>query len=245
MSATSQITRTHRGQTLTIEYRRTNPRQKRMRLTVRHDGSILFSAPPHTTNAARDRFLDDHLDWLSAAQQKRLAALAKHPKPRYQHGAQHPLLGEKVTLHVSEGRPTHVTRHGNTLSIRLPNPTAQRIEAAYTDHCRKTAQSHFTARLTALLPRTPWVTTVPELRVRRMTRQWGNCARQGRITLNVHLIQAPPECIDLVIVHELCHLKHFHHGPAFYQLMDSTLPDWRQRDQLLNSFTLNGALPRK
>ena len=39
--------------------------------------------------------------------------------------------------------------------------------------------------------------------------------------------------MDLVVVHELCHIRVKNHGPAFYALLEQTLPDWRERKQLL------------
>ena len=49
----------------------------------------------------------------------------------------------------------------------------------------------------------------------------------GRATLgNPWFIK---ECIEYVIIHELCHLEHYHHGPEFYQLLERFLPDWEKR----------------
>ncbi len=42
-------------------------------------------------------------------------------------------------------------------------------------------------------------------------------------------------CIDYVIVHELCHLKEHHHGPAFVARLDRIMPDWRDRRERLNT----------
>lgn len=43
-----------------------------------------------------------------------------------------------------------------------------------------------------------------------------------------------PDLIELVVVHELCHLRHFDHGPGFRALMSECLPDWRERDKRIN-----------
>ena len=43
----------------------------------------------------------------------------------------------------------------------------------------------------------------------------------------------PPEAIDYVVVHELAHLVHHNHSPAFYALVESVLPDYRARAALL------------
>lgn len=65
---------------------------------------------------------------------------------------------------------------------------------------------------------------------REMSSRWGSCTLQtGRICLNTRLLARPEECLEYVIVHELCHLIEANHGPRFKALMDEHLPDWRKR----------------
>ena len=65
---------------------------------------------------------------------------------------------------------------------------------------------------------------------RNMTSRWGSCQPStGRICINVRLALYPPECLEYVVVHELCHLIERGHGPAFQAAMDRFLPDWRER----------------
>ena len=61
---------------------------------------------------------------------------------------------------------------------------------------------------------------------------------EGRIILNLPLIQAPKSYIDYVIVHELCHFKEHHHGRAFYAMLDRVMPDWRDRRAALHQVEL-------
>jgi predicted metal-dependent hydrolase len=41
------------------------------------------------------------------------------------------------------------------------------------------------------------------------------------------LVQAPSVCIDYVVAHEICHLKHPNHGPEFLRLLGRLMPDWQ------------------
>ncbi|WP_139650836.1 M48 family metallopeptidase [Raoultibacter phocaeensis] len=69
-----------------------------------------------------------------------------------------------------------------------------------------------------------------KLAYRNMTSRWGSCnPKTGRICINVQLAKYPPECLEYVVVHELCHLLERGHGPRFKALMDAYLPDWRER----------------
>ena len=63
----------------------------------------------------------------------------------------------------------------------------------------------------------------PELFLKRFKARWGGMSPKGILTLNPDLVRAPVECIDYVILHELCHIEHPHHGPAFWHLLEQKI----------------------
>jgi len=71
-----------------------------------------------------------------------------------------------------------------------------------------------------------------------MRRNWGLCGASGLITLNEHLIRTPDICIRGIVVHELCHLVHFNHGPAFHAMVADILPEHRVADALIDAWTM-------
>lgn len=74
-----------------------------------------------------------------------------------------------------------------------------------------------------------------QLAYRKMKSRWGSCQPStGRICINTVLALYPPECLEYVVVHELCHLLVPGHGPEFYAIMDRVMPDWKQRRAKLN-----------
>ena len=77
---------------------------------------------------------------------------------------------------------------------------------------------------------------VQKLAYRKMKSRWGSCQPStGRVCINVVLALYPPECLEYVVVHELCHLLVPGHGPAFQELMDRVMPDWRHRKAKLTA----------
>ena len=63
-----------------------------------------------------------------------------------------------------------------------------------------------------------------------MKSRWGSCMpKKGVVTLNTHLLAYSEECIEYIIVHELCHFLQADHSEKFYGWMDCFLADWRQR----------------
>ena len=79
----------------------------------------------------------------------------------------------------------------------------------------------------------------PQLRLRKMKSQWGNCHyRQGYITLNTALAACPEGLRDYVALHELVHFLHPNHGAGFYAAMDGLMPDWKARRKALKKYHL-------
>lgn len=63
--------------------------------------------------------------------------------------------------------------------------------------------------------------------VRDARTRWGSAARTGRLAFSWRLVLAPPEALETVVVHELAHLRVFGHGPAFWAVVASRVPDHR------------------
>lgn len=89
------------------------------------------------------------------------------------------------------------------------------------------AKAIFHERLAELLPKATWVTGIPSFRVMAMKKQWGSCSTKGNLMLNPHLVKAPKECIDYVILHELCHIAEHNHSERFWRLLTQVMPNWK------------------
>ena len=61
-----------------------------------------------------------------------------------------------------------------------------------------------------------------------MKKQWGICSTKGNLILNPHLVKAPKECIDYVILHELCHIAEHNHSERFWRLLTQVMPNWKE-----------------
>jgi predicted metal-dependent hydrolase len=90
------------------------------------------------------------------------------------------------------------------------------------------AKAVFHERLAELLPKATWVTGIPSFRVMAMKKQWGSCSTKGNLMLNPHLVKAPKECIDYVILHELCHIAEHNHSERFWRLLTQVMPSWKE-----------------
>lgn len=75
---------------------------------------------------------------------------------------------------------------------------------------------------------------VKQLTYRNMKSRWGSCQPStGKVCINTRLALYPPECLEYVVVHEMCHLLVANHGSQFKELLDKVMPDWRKREEKL------------
>lgn len=63
--------------------------------------------------------------------------------------------------------------------------------------------------------------------------RYGSCSGKNRLSFTWRLMRCPDEAIDSVVVHELAHIIHKNHGPQFYALVLSVLPDYYERKKKL------------
>jgi len=156
---------------------------------------------------------------------------------RYMSGETQFYLGKRYVLKVifdTEQVP-NVKLSCGKLNVTLKHAVSENIEERmvkikplidkwYQDK----AKAIFHERLAELLLKTTWVTGIPSFRVMPMKKQWGSCSIKGNLMLNPHLVKAPKECIDYVILHELCHIAEHNHSERFWRLLTQVMPNWRE-----------------
>lgn len=138
------------------------------------------------------------------------------------------LGAEKIDAFVA-AHEAWLVRARARLSERLaahPEPTEAEREAllarAGTELPRRVA---YWSGVTGLVP--------TGVRITDAKTRFGSCNSKNSLCFSWRLMQYPDEAVDLVVVHELCHIAYHDHGADFYALLGSILPDYRERMKLL------------
>ncbi|PCJ08528.1 MAG: metal-dependent hydrolase [Rhodobacteraceae bacterium] len=204
-------------------------RSARIAIHVDPDGSVTVDAPPQFDPATVHTAVQKRARWVVGHVGEALTRFA-HVRPReYVSGEQVIYLGRRYMLKVipTNEKPRPVRLKGNRLEIETRSGDPYDIKGRVRAWYRVKARDYFVKKITSAAGQLPWIDDVPQFRLMEMAKQWGSCSPDGYIILNPHLIKAPRECIEYVILHELAHLKHHDHGPDFWKLIEFHHPQWR------------------
>ena len=202
-------------------------------------GRVRVAAPERMEEENVRLAIVQRLPWIKR-QRERLMGADRQTERHMISGESHYVWGKRHRLDVSKvSGHFGVEISGNNLLVITP-------EGSDTEARFRTLDRWYRRQLKAVVPGllTVWAPTigveVPNLVVRRMKTKWGTCVIHSHtIWLNPELAKKDPRSLEYIIVHELVHLLERGHGERFITLMDSYLPDWSTRRDLLNGAPLS------
>lgn len=215
---------------------------ERLSISVHPDLRVTAVVPLQAPAATVRRRIEARAGWIC---QQREAFRVSRPIPvrrRYISGESHLFLGRQYRLRVRDvpvAKP-QVKLRGGYIYVEAPRPLNPST-------IRDLLRMWYMARARELLNQKcqQWYQRlrslgIPEvrMRLRTMTSRWGSCTPSGAILLNPELVKLPVQCIDYVVVHELCHLKVLRHSAEFYRYLSRYMPDWRSRKERLDRIRL-------
>lgn len=202
-------------------------------IKVHPDQRVVATVPHDATDDSIQKAMLKRARWIW----QNIEEFAKHkdyvlPK-RYISGETQFYLGRRYVLKVliDSEQVSNVKLSRGKLNVTLPKDFDDRVIRAKSliDRWYKhKAKAIFHERLNKMLLKASWVTGIPSFRVMTMKKQWGSCSTKGNLMLNPHLIKASKECIDYVILHELCHIAEHNHSEKFWRLLTQVMPNWKE-----------------
>lgn len=216
---------------ITVTVEKKNIKHMYMRI-LPPNGDVKISAPSHISDREIIDFVKSKKDWILKKQKYIIENDIAAPY-KYDNGEKHPLWGKEYELQlISNVNAKNAFVMDD--KIYLPIPKRSTIEKRknildelYRAELKK-AIPGVLDKCSKIVGRNP-----TDITVRKM-KNWGNCKQNGKITLNLNLAKKDMECLEYVMIHELCHLIEFNHGKGFKRLMDKFCPNWKKIKKRLN-----------
>lgn len=215
--------------TFIYEYQLIKQDRKTLSLTVMPDLRIVLKCPEKVDSDRIEKFLQKKWFWL----EKQLSFFKKYQRKVYEKeyisGEGYLYLGRQYKLVVKKGKENIVSLTRGQLIVHTTKSVTdgrnnkKLIDAWFAEKTENVFQDRFMEMLT----RFDYVKE-PKTSTREMKLRWGSFLNKDRIFLNPKLIHTSKDCIDYVIVHELCHLRYKNHNAKFWKFLDEKYPKWEK-----------------
>jgi hypothetical protein len=208
--------------------------QKTIRMHYNDRGELIVSASPLVSQKRIDEFVSANSAWI----EKTKATFKDHS---YSNGDTIPYLGKSCLLLVANGAENTVNYlDGSILVMTKRKASEQKVRTMLRIFYEKTI-------LETALPRVKFWCSVmglaePKVSTCNAKTRWAVCVPSSReIRFSAISATLDYSMIDMIVVHELCHLFHPNHSKQFWEEVAKYVPDIREKEKRLREISLRGA----
>ena len=182
----------------------------------------------------------ESVDEVLRAKERWILRKLADTSPPYDYRKEFPWLGRNLPLKISiEESARYLTLDLNQSEefalLESPyEPTTEEIRSLYEAYYKL----HAPRLLSPLVEEWSRRSGLEPVKVgfRKTRSRWGSCSSRNTLSLNTRLLLCPLEVQEYVVVHELCHIRHKNHSRPFWELVESFLPDYRERRNALRAY---------
>ena len=222
---------------LTVQVNRKNI--KNLHLSVMpSNGWVRVSSPIDIDDETIKLFVISKYRWI-LQKQKQFNDQLRESKREYVSGESHYLFGNRYVLIVEKSNDNEIQIKGKNIVYKVrQNSTLAQQEHHFLEWYRALLKEKiglFIKKWSNILNTSP-----SNWHIKKMITKWGSCSYAKQTLLfNLSLVKKPLECIEYIVVHEMCHLLHKTHSKDFYSLLTKHLPFWKETQKLLNDLHLD------
>lgn len=192
------------------------------------DKGLELVLPRFASYADAEKFLKKNIDWV----EKKLKS-ANHPRDTHNHFH---FLGKPFSIKTTvtpKGQSSYKIT-GDSLEISHPEPARINYSKLF-DLIYKIEGKKILPIITNEIA-SEFGFTPNRITVRGQSSRWGSCSRKGNINLNFRMMKFRREIINYIIIHELCHLRHFDHSKAFWTEVSKHSPNYKLLKKEIKNF---------
>jgi hypothetical protein len=223
-------------------------RKKTVAIHIDRTAKVKVLAPQGLEGGKIREIVQKKARWILDKQEQMERKKHDNPVKEFVSGESFPYLGKNYRLKVipsSEDTETKCNLINGRFLIELNGKSDSNSERAsvkkvlvdwYVEHAKETI-AEGVERFAQQLGRWP-----RSIKIKNQKKQWGSCSGNGIVRFNWKVIMTPISVLDYVLVHELCHLFYHHHSAQFWQKVQSIIPDYKKKRDLLKecSYQMEG-----
>jgi predicted metal-dependent hydrolase len=221
-----------------ITYALSRSERKTASIYIERDGNVTVFVPSTLTEPQIEGLIENKRSWIYRGLAEWRDLNATKVQRSYVNGEGFLYLGRSYRLCLVESQDQSlVLKNGYFCVRRDREPTnLDGFLDAFKDFYRRKGMERIPRRVSAYEAKMG--VEAKAIKVLDLKNRWGSCSSTGNVNFHWKCMMAPPTIIDYIVVHELAHLRYPNHTRAFWNELDKTLPDYRDRKDWLR---VNGA----
>lgn len=185
-------------------------RRKTLSVSVNRDAEVVVRAPLYVKDEEIDRFVEKHQSWIQA----RLALIEKN-KLNLADGACISLFGREYTLAYGGA----AIKNG---FVFLPEEDRKKALISFLKAFVKKEMKERTVRIADENG-----FRFANVRISSARGRWGSCSKKENISYSFRVAFLPSDIVDYIVIHELCHTRHFNHSVKFWREVEQIIHDYK------------------
>ena len=215
-----------------MEYTITKKKIKNFIIRIYPDLRIAVSVPLHAGSKDIENFIQSKKEWIETTLNK--IEMAKENKNNLKKNTIK-ILGKDVEKKIIESDLERIRLTDTSIYIYSKNIDNTKIEKKLLEwklEKLKVILDKYLIKYTKLLNR-----NINYYQIKKLSSAWGIYhKRENYISFNSDLIEKDIECIEYVVLHELCHIFYMNHQKDFWALVEKYMPDYKVRRKNLKTF---------
>lgn len=221
-----------------INYRIIISNRKTISLIIDPEKGLLVRAPERVTYRQIEQIVREKSNWIIRKQEE-IKRIRSEVEKEFVAGEKLPFQGEIYEIEVMESgeiKSVTVSLEDGIFLIKVPHDLKgdnrkEEIKRRLVEWYKKEARSKYKERVEHY--RKKLGVSYNKIFIRDQKTRWGSCSSKGNLNFNWRLIMAPLSIMDYIVVHELVHLIHPNHSRDFWKLVESVIPDYKEKKQWL------------
>lgn len=200
-------------------------RRKTIALVIDSDGELMVRAPFYASNSDIMRFVREKQDWIEQKSAEMKQKKQERPTLELQAGETIPYLGRECM--IFRGMTKTICFDGKAFLL----PETENAKGKLVGWYKKRAAVILKERVETIAKS---MQVSPEgVKITSAKTRWGSCSSTNHLNFSWRLIMCPPEVVDYVVVHELCHILHKDHSRSFWESVGSVDIAYREHEKWL------------